>query len=148
MKVVIQRAKDARVCVNNEVVGKIDYGLVALVGVTRDDTIEDVKYMVNKIINLRIFEDDAGKMNVSLKDVGGSVLSISQFTLYGDTRKGRRPNFMEAASPDHALKLYKSFNKLIEEEGVHLETGVFGEVMDVKLTNCGPVTIIIDSDHI
>jgi len=146
MRVVIQRAKNARVCVNDEVVGEIDHGLVALVGVTHDDTMEDVKYLVNKMINLRIFEDEAGKMNVSLKDVGGSILSISQFTLYGDTRKGRRPNFMDAASPDHALALYESLNQLIAEEGIHVEIGVFGEMMDVELTNCGPVTIIIDSD--
>jgi len=145
MKVVIQRAKDAKVTVNEKVVGAIDHGLVALVGVTHDDTLEDVRYLVNKIVNLRIFEDDYGKMNKSLKDVDGSVLSISQFTLHADTRKGRRPNFMQAASPDHALELYNSLNDLVAKEGVHVETGAFGEMMDVKLTNSGPVTISIDS---
>lgn len=147
MRIVIQRVKDARVYVKDQVVGEIDHGLVALVGVTHDDTIEDVKYLVQKIVNLRIFEDDAGKMNLSLKDVRGSILSISQFTLYADTRKGRRPNFMEAASPDHALSLYQSFNELIEQEDVHVETGVFGEMMEVELTNSGPVTITIDSQQ-
>src|SRR5690625_891365 len=105
MKVVIQRAKDAKVSIDQKVVGKIETGLVVLLGVTHDDTAEDVEYIVNKIIHLRIFEDENQKMNLSLKDIGGSILSISQFTLYGDTRKGRRPNFMEAASPDHAEKL-------------------------------------------
>src|SRR5690625_313036 len=105
MKAVIQRAKNAKVFVEGKVVGAIDNGLVILLGVTHEDTIEDVNYLVNKIIHLRIFEDENKKMNLSLKDIGGSVLSISQFTLYGDTRKGRRPNFMQAAPPDYAQKL-------------------------------------------
>ncbi|AIF43331.1 D-aminoacyl-tRNA deacylase [Virgibacillus sp. SK37] len=145
MKAVIQRTKEASVQVNNEVVGSIDYGYVVLLGVTHEDTEEDAKYLVNKIINLRVFEDQDGKMNLSLKDVDGSILSISQFTLYGDTKKGRRPNFIQAAKPDAAKSLYELFNQLIKDQGIPLETGVFGEMMDVQLINIGPVTLIIDS---
>lgn len=146
MKVVIQRAKNASVTVKDEVIGNINNGLVLLVGVTHDDTIEDAKYLVNKLTNLRIFEDRDGKMNLSLKEVGGSVLSISQFTLYADTRKGRRPSFIKAAPPEQANNLYELFNKLIEKEGITVETGEFGAMMDVQLTNEGPVTIILDSE--
>ncbi|MFD2630949.1 D-aminoacyl-tRNA deacylase [Oceanobacillus kapialis] len=145
MKAVIQRANDASVSVDDEVVGRIESGLVVLLGVTHEDTIEDAKYLANKITNLRIFEDENEKMNLSLKDVSGSILSISQFTLYGDTRKGRRPNFMQAARPESALQLYNQFNELIREENIQVETGRFGEMMDIKLTNNGPVTLIIDS---
>lgn len=145
MKVVIQRAKNASVTVNEKVIGNIEHGLALLVGVTHDDTLEDAQYIVNKLVNLRIFEDDEGKMNLSLKDVKGSVLSISQFTLYADTRKGRRPSFINAAKPDQANELYKQFNQLIEDEGIPVETGEFGAMMCVQLTNEGPVTIIIDS---
>lgn len=145
MKAVIQRAKNASVTVNDTVVGKIDNGLVVLLGVTHDDTSEDVLYLVNKIINLRIFEDENGKMNLSLKDIGGSILSISQFTLYGDTSKGRRPNFLQAANPEDANRLYKQFNNEIVENGILVETGIFGEMMNVQLTNVGPVTFILDS---
>jgi len=145
MKVVVQRAKDASVKVEDETIGKITNGLVLLVGVTHEDTVEDAKYLVNKVTNLRIFEDKDGKMNLSLKDVGGSVLSISQFTLYADTRKGRRPSFVKAASPEQANDLYEQFNEMIEKEGVTVETGKFGAMMDVQLTNVGPVTIILDS---
>ncbi|MGM0941012.1 MAG: D-aminoacyl-tRNA deacylase [Bacillota bacterium] len=145
MKAVIQRAKQASVAVNDEIIGEIDFGFVVLLGITHEDTIDDAAYLVNKIINLRIFEDDHQKMNVSLKDVGGSILSISQFTLYGDTRKGRRPNFMNAAKPSEASKLYHQFNELIQQEGIQVEIGKFGEMMDVQFTNSGPVTLIIDS---
>ncbi|HLS20910.1 MAG TPA: D-aminoacyl-tRNA deacylase [Bacillota bacterium] len=147
MRVVLQRAKNARVLVDEEVVGEIDKGLVVLVGMTHDDTIDDLKYMVNKLINLRIFEDDQGKMNLSLKDVSGSILSISQFTLYGDTRKGRRPNFMQAARPEQANKLYETFNQMIRDEGIDVATGQFGAMMQVELTNDGPVTLMIDTDE-
>ncbi|SDK51946.1 D-aminoacyl-tRNA deacylase [Sediminibacillus albus] len=145
MRAVIQRTKGARVTVNNQVTGQINEGIVVLLGVTHEDTIEDAKYLANKIVHLRIFEDEQQKMNLSLKDAGGGILSISQFTLYGDTRKGRRPNFMAAAKPEPANYLYNEFNRLISEEGIHVETGEFGENMEVKLTNNGPVTLIIDS---
>lgn len=146
MRAIIQRAKNASVTIDEKVVGKIDEGLVVLFGVTHDDTESDVAYLVNKIVNLRIFEDENDKMNLSLIDYGGSILSVSQFTLYADTRKGRRPNFMQAASPERAKELYDIFNKELRELDVKVETGVFGEMMDVKLTNSGPVTIIIDSN--
>ncbi|MGP4041746.1 D-aminoacyl-tRNA deacylase [Gracilibacillus sp. D59] len=145
MKIVLQRAADASVTVNDEVVGQINKGYVALVGVTHEDTEEDVNYLVNKTINLRIFEDENQKMNLSLKDIGGSVLSISQFTLYGDARKGRRPNFMQAAKPDYAEKLYEQYNQKLRAEGIEVETGQFGANMNVNLTNNGPVTMILES---
>lgn len=145
LRAVVQRAKDASVTVKNEVIGEITNGFVVLLGVTHEDTVEDAKYLVNKIVNLRVFEDENEKMNLSLKDVKGDILSISQFTLYGDTRKGRRPNFMQAAKPEIANELYEQFNSLIRVEGVKVETGQFGAMMDVKLTNVGPVTLILDS---
>ncbi|WP_017797136.1 D-aminoacyl-tRNA deacylase [Oceanobacillus kimchii] len=145
MKVVIQRSKEASVTVDNQIVGSITRGFVVLLGITHEDTHEDIQYLVGKIPNLRVFEDDNGKMNLSLKDIGGSILSVSQFTLYGDTRKGRRPNFMQAAKPSIAEDLYNKFNTSLTNEGIHVETGKFGAMMDVKLTNDGPVTLIIDS---
>ena len=114
MRIVVQRSKNASVTVNEKVIGEIEKGLVLLVGVTHDDTIDDANYLADKIVNLRIFEDENGKMNLSLLDVGGSILSISQFTLYGDCRKGRRPNFMAAAKPEQALNLYQYFNTSIK----------------------------------
>jgi len=145
MKAVIQRAKNASVTVDNQIIGEIDYGFVVLLGITHEDTMEDVEYIVNKIIHLRVFEDENQKMNLSLKNVDGSILSISQFTLYGDTRKGRRPSFIKAAKPEHANTLYEAFNKRIESEKINVETGQFGAMMDVQFTNEGPVTLIIDS---
>lgn len=145
MKAVIQRAKNASVTVDGKVVGEIDNGFVVLLGVTHEDTNEDVMYLVNKIVHLRVFEDENDKMNISLKDVDGSILSISQFTLYGDTRKGRRPNFMQAAAPDHAKEMYEQFNFQLRDMDIHVETGIFGEMMDVQFTNVGPVTLILDS---
>lgn len=145
MKAVIQRAKTASVSVNKQIVGSIDNGLVVLLGVTHNDTVDDINYLVNKITNLRIFEDEENKMNLSLIDIKGSILSISQFTLYAETRKGRRPNFMQAATPQYAEELYHTFNYSLKEKGIHVESGVFGEMMDVTFTNSGPVTIIIDS---
>lgn len=145
MRVVIQRSKQASVIVDGNTVGAISKGLVLLVGITHTDTIADVRYLVDKIIHLRIFEDEAGKMNKSLLDVGGQILSVSQFTLYGDGRKGRRPNFTEAARPDVALPLYRHFNECLKEQGVVVETGVFGAMMDVALVNDGPVTILLES---
>lgn len=145
MKVVVQRSKKAQVVVNGDVVGKIQKGFVLLVGVTHSDSEEDAAYLADKIVNLRVFEDEDGKMNHSLLDVGGEILSVSQFTLYGDCRKGRRPNFMEAAKPDHALQIYESFNRLLRDKGVKVETGTFGAMMDVDLTNDGPVTLLLES---
>ncbi|GGF07133.1 putative D-aminoacyl-tRNA deacylase-like protein [Halobacillus andaensis] len=145
MKAVVQRSAEASVVVQEETVGQIKHGLVILLGVTQDDTEEDARYLASKIPHLRIFEDEEEKMNLSLKDVGGQMLSISQFTLYGDTRKGRRPNFMKAAKPEQASQLYEKFNELVENDGIHVETGQFGEMMDVRLTNSGPVTLIVDS---
>ncbi|SFA94684.1 MULTISPECIES: D-aminoacyl-tRNA deacylase [unclassified Bacillus (in: firmicutes)] len=147
MRVVVQRSKNASVTVADEVVGSISKGLVLLVGITHEDSMDDVTFMAEKIVNLRIFEDESGKMNLSLLDVQGEILSISQFTLYGDCRKGRRPNFMEAARPDHAISLYEAFNTALTHKGVHVETGQFGAMMDVSLVNDGPVTLIIDSKN-
>ncbi|HWJ76993.1 MAG TPA: D-aminoacyl-tRNA deacylase [Niallia sp.] len=145
MRIVLQRSKDAKVTVNGEVVGEIDKGFVLLVGITHDDTVEDAKYLADKIAYLRVFEDEEGKMNKSILDEKGSVLSVSQFTLYGDTRKGRRPNFMNAAKPDYAKNLYNEFNDLLRAHDLKVETGEFGAMMDVQLINDGPVTLILDS---
>lgn len=145
MKVVLQRVKRASVTVSGEVVGSIDKGLMLLVGLTHEDTLEDVDFLADKIVNLRIFEDDSHKMNHSLLDIGGQILSVSQFTLYGDCRKGRRPNFMAAAKPDIANELYEAFNQILREKGVEVATGIFGEMMDVSLVNDGPVTLILES---
>ena len=145
MRLVVQRSKEAKVTVEGEVTGSIAKGFVVLVGVTHEDKEEDAAFLAEKVVNLRVFEDEAGKMNLSLRDVGGEILSVSQFTLYGDCRKGRRPNFMDAAKPDHALSIYEAFNRFLNDKGIKVETGVFGAMMDVQLTNDGPVTLIIDS---
>ncbi|MGA9224975.1 MAG: D-aminoacyl-tRNA deacylase [Mesobacillus sp.] len=145
MRLVVQRSKEAKVTVDGEVTGSIVKGFVVLVGVTHEDKVEDAAFLAEKVANLRVFEDEAGKMNLSLLDVGGEILSVSQFTLYGDCRKGRRPNFMNAAKPDQALSIYEAFNRFLNEKGIKVETGVFGAMMDVQLTNDGPVTLIIDS---
>lgn len=147
MRVVVQRSKEARVEVEGQTVGEIRQGLVLLVGIRHEDTINDVRWMADKLVNLRIFEDEEGKMNRSLLETGGQILSISQFTLYGDCRKGRRPNFMAAARPEQAEPLYEQFNQLLREHGVDVQTGRFGAMMDVKLTNWGPVTLVIDSEN-
>lgn len=145
MRVVVQRVSSGKVTVGKETAGEIQQGYVLLVGVTHDDTEEDAHYTADKIANLRLFEDENGKMNISVKEVGGEILSISQFTLYGDTRKGRRPNFMEAGKPEHAETIYQMFNHRLEHEhGLHVETGEFGAMMDVSLTNDGPVTLIVE----
>ncbi|MVO99636.1 D-aminoacyl-tRNA deacylase [Paenibacillus lutrae] len=145
MKVVVQRSKEAQVSVAGEVIGHIEQGLMLLVGITHEDTEEDARYLADKISGLRIFEDEQEKMNFSVKDIGGGILSVSQFTLYGDCRKGRRPNFMAAARPEQAEALYEKFNELLRGHGLHVETGAFGEMMDVSFTNWGPVTLIVDS---
>ena len=145
MRVVVQRSKEAFVTVEGKVTGEIEHGLVLLVGVTHEDGEKDARYIADKIANLRIFEDEEGKMNHSLLDQKGQVLSVSQFTLYGDTKKGRRPNFMKAAKPDLAEPIYEKFNELLVEKGIVVEKGLFGAMMEVSLTNDGPVTLIVDS---
>lgn len=145
MKVVVQRSKAASVTVAGEIVGQIEHGYVLLVGITHEDEEGDAAFLADKIANLRIFDDDAGKMNRSLLDIGGEILSVSQFTLYGDCRKGRRPNFLDAAKPEHAIVIYEAFNRLLRNKGIKVETGVFGAMMDVQLVNDGPVTLIVES---
>jgi D-tyrosyl-tRNA(Tyr) deacylase len=145
MRVIVQRSKEASVTVAGEVVGQIEHGLVLLVGITHEDTEKEVEFVADKIAHLRIFEDEEGKMNHSVLEKGGQILSISQFTLYGDCRKGRRPNFMAAARPEQAEPLYNLFNEKLREKGLRVETGVFGAMMDVSLVNHGPVTLIVES---
>lgn len=146
MRALVQRSRQASVTVNGETAGAIDHGLVVLVGVTHEDTEADAAYLADKVAGLRIFEDqETGKMNLSVQDIGGSVLSVSQFTLYGDTRKGKRPNFMAAAKPEAALALYERFNELLRGRGLVVETGRFGEMMEVSLVNWGPVTLMLES---
>ena len=149
MKLVIQRVKESEVKIDGVVKGKIGKGLNILLGVAPDDDYSDVKKCVDKCVNLRIFEDNEGKMNLSLLDVKGEILVISQFTLYADIRKGRRPSFTGAALPDHAKKLYEEFIKYIKETtGLKVETGEFGADMKVSILNDGPVTIILDSKEL
>ncbi|PUB12278.1 D-aminoacyl-tRNA deacylase [Paenisporosarcina sp. OV554] len=145
MRVVLQRSLSANVKVDGIVTGQIDKGYVLLVGLTHEDTKEDVRYVAEKVANLRLFEDEEGKMNRSIFEEGGSILSISQFTLYGDTRKGRRPSFSEAAKPDVAKPLWDLFNEELRNLNLQVETGIFGAMMDVSLTNDGPVTLIVES---
>lgn len=145
MKVVVQRSLASSVSINNKIVGKIDKGLVLLVGFTEGDNEEIINKMVKKVINLRIFDDENGVMNKSLLDVNESILSISQFTLYANTKKGNRPSYIEALSGNLASPLYDLFNKKLKEQGVIVETGVFGADMKVSITNDGPITIILES---
>ncbi len=146
MRVVLQRVQKASVEIEGKIVGEIAKGLLLFVGITHEDTEKEAHYLAEKIVNLRVFEDDDGKMNLSLKDVGGQVLSISQFTLYGDTKKGRRPSFVDAAKPELANPLYERFNSLLRQQDVIVETGEFGADMAVSLINDGPVTIILESN--
>ncbi len=144
MKVVVQRCDRASCIVSNKVVGKIDKGVMLLVGFTHTDKIDNIKYMVDKVINLRIFDDENGIMNKSLRDIGGSILSISQFTLYGDASKGRRPSYINAMKGNEATVLYDKFNELLREENVKVETGVFGAEMKIDFVNDGPITILLE----
>ena len=145
MRAVVQRVKSSSVKTGDEIVGQIGKGLLVLLGVAKGDTAKDVDYLANKIINLRIFEDQDGKMNRSLLETGGELLAVSQFTLLADCRKGRRPSFIEAAEPEKATDLYERFVNMVREKGVEVQTGRFRAMMEVTLVNDGPVTIIIES---
>lgn len=146
MRAVIQRVSKAAVFVDNSIVGQIGKGLLVLLGVSQNDTEKDALYLLDKVINLRIFEDQDGRMNLSLLDVKGEMLVVSQFTLYGDVRRGRRPSFTEAAAPEKARELYNFFVKEASKVLRKVETGVFQAMMDVELINQGPVTILLDSE--
>ena len=145
MRAVIQRVKSSSVVVDDEVIGNIGNGLLVLLGVAKTDKPHDAEYLAEKIVNLRIFEDDNSKMNRSLLDIGGEMLVVSQFTLLGDCKKGRRPSFVNAAEPNTASKLYEQFVLKVREKGVLVKTGRFRALMDVSLTNYGPVTLILES---
>ena len=145
MRAVIQRVSKAKVTVNTEVVGQVTQGLLVLLGVTHDDNESDAAYLAKKTAGLRIFEDDEGKMNLSVTDIAGQVLVVSQFTLFGDCRKGRRPSFADAAPPVRADELYQHYVECLRAEGLQVETGVFQAMMKVELSNEGPVTILLDS---
>lgn len=144
MKLVVMRSKKSSVSVENETIGTIEHGLMILVGISVDDTLEDVQKLAGEVLNLRIFDDDAGVMNKSILDVGGSILSISQFTLLADTKKGNRPSYIKAMKGEQAIVLYNEFNRILSER-VPVETGKFGADMQVSILNDGPITIIMDS---
>lgn len=145
MRAVVQRVKEARVEVNHRQVSGITTGLLIYLGIHGDDGLADIEYMCEKIVGLRVFEDSAGKMNLSIQDAGGSLLLVSQFTLYGDCRKGRRPSFSDAAPPEKAKLLYDALAAKCRERGIQVETGVFREMMNVYSINNGPVTLLLDS---
>jgi D-tyrosyl-tRNA(Tyr) deacylase len=145
MRTVVQRVTRASVKVDGEIVGQIEKGLLVLLGVTQDDTEADADYLADKVIGLRVFEDSEEKMNLAVAEVGGAILAVSQFTLYGDMRRGRRPSFDAAARPEQARKLYEYFVEKIRSAGVRCETGKFQAMMEVELVNDGPVTILVDS---
>ena len=144
MKIILQKVKKASVSVDNKIVGSIDKGYCLLVGVHKESTEEDARYLAKKIAQARLFEDENDKINLSLKDVGGSILSVSQFTLYADTKKGNRPSFTSAAGAEKANELYEKFNEYLKEEGVTVETGIFQTMMEVNIVNDGPVTIVCE----
>mgnify|MGYP004524265819 FL=1 len=145
MRVLVQRSLNSSVSVNNKIVGRIDKGLVLFVGFRNDDTLEDINYLVKKIINLRIFDDELGVMNKSLKDIDGNILSISQFTLYANTKKGNRPSYIDSMNGNEAIKLYDIFNSELRKNNIKVETGIFGSDMKVNILNDGPVTILLES---
>lgn len=145
MRVVVQKVSSSKVTVDEEIIGSIGKGFNLLIGFCKEDTLEDLVYVKEKVLNLRVFEDENEKLNLSLLDVKGDILAISQFTLYGDCRKGRRPNFMNAMGGEEANELYEKFVSLLKESGLKVETGKFGAHMNVEIINDGPVTILIDS---
>src|SRR5215470_17517829 len=145
MRAVVQRVTKASVTVEDSIVGAIRLGLLVLLGVTSSDTTASADYMIDKLLGLRVFEDPEGKMNLSVREVGGAMLVVSQFTLFGDVRRGKRPSFDDAARPEQARELYEFFVTRVRAQGVRCETGVFQAMMDVELVNSGPVTILIDS---
>jgi D-tyrosyl-tRNA(Tyr) deacylase len=145
MRVLVQRVSSASVAVGGVIAGSIGYGMVILLGITHDDDERDVSFLVDKCVNLRIFRDAADKMNLSLLDINGEALIVSQFTLYGDADKGRRPSFTEAAAPEHAVPLYEKFIKQFGNAGIKIATGQFGADMEVSIVNHGPVTLMIES---
>lgn len=145
MRAVVQRVASAKVEVEGEITGKISKGLLIFLGIGEDDDDNDLAYLFDKIVGLRIFEDHNNKMNLSIQDIGGEILVISQFTLYGDVRRGKRPSFSKSAHPDIAKEVYKEFIEKAKDIGIHTEEGVFGAHMDISLVNDGPVTILIDS---
>ena len=146
MRAVVQRVSRAKVTVAGEIAGEIGQGLLVLLGVGHEDSVASAEYLADKIVGLRIFEDDAGKMNRSVAEAGGAVLAVSQFTLYGDVRKGKRPSFDDAARPERARELYEHFVAHVRASGLRCETGRFQEMMEVELVNDGPVTILLDSE--
>jgi len=149
MKLVLQRVSNANVVIEGEEVAKIGKGLLVLVGIGKDTNEEEMKFLAEKVINLRIFQDDAGKMNLSILDVKGEILLVSQFTLYADCRKGRRPSYTDAASPDEAKKMYERFVEILKEIYPYkVESGIFQAMMDITLCNTGPVTIILDGEEL
>ena len=145
MRILVQRSKKSSVEVNKEVVGRIDKGLVLFVGFTEGDTSKEIDYMIKKVLNLRIFDEEEGVMNKSILDVGGSILSISQFTLYADTKKGNRPSYIKALNGEKAVKLYNEFNEKLSDY-IHVETGIFGADMKVNILNDGPITILLEKE--
>jgi len=145
MRAVVQRVSQARVIIDGEVTGQIGHGFLVLLGITHSDTVEQARWLAEKIISLRVLNDAEGKMNVGLEEMGGEVLVVSQFTLYGDCRKGRRPSFIDAAPPDTAVPLYEAFIEEVRARGIRAATGRFGAMMQVQLTNDGPVTLILES---
>jgi D-aminoacyl-tRNA deacylase len=145
MRAIVQRVKKARVSVESEVIGEIEEGILLLLGAGQNDGEADLKYTLEKVLNLRIFGDENGRMNLSLLDTGGALLVVSQFTLYGDTRKGRRPSYIHALDPEPAEKMIEEFVGRARLRGIHVETGKFGAMMEVELINDGPVTLLIDS---
>lgn len=143
MRILVQRSKESSVSVDNKIVGKIDKGLVLLVGFTEGDSESNIDYLINKVLNLRIFDDESGVMNKSVLDINGEILSISQFTLYADTKKGNRPSYIKALNGNESIKLYDLFNKKLSEY-IHVEKGIFGADMIVSITNDGPTTILLE----